>query len=389
MVTDDCIPGAGGVCRRVDTGDARVGSSPVVRDGHLWFTHSGGVPWALPNRTAVFWYEIDPAAAETMGEPIVQSGVLDGGPGVHHYYPSIAVNAANDAVVGFSRSSATTFIAAAAATRAAGDPAGTMGPVLTLKAGEDGYFKTFGGPFNRWGDYSASGVDPADDLTFWTIQQYAESSVGNGPTDDRWGTWWARLGAGGPTTTTTSTTSTTSTTLPFVCGPMPRPSCAEAGQGKLRVSARTPGAASLVARWRRLTTSPGAAGFGNPVTGSTAYLVCLYDDAEALIVGLEVDRAGQRCGADPCWKSIERGSGARYADSLASASGVRRVRLVGSAAGKGRATVRAANAPGITAALAGAAEARVQLVTSDAGCFDLRATQVKRADAQVFDARVP
>jgi hypothetical protein len=68
---------------------------------------------------------------------------------------------------------------------------------------------------------------------------------------------------------------------------------------------------------------------------------------------------------------------------------MRRLRFVGSAAGKGRATARAANAVGITAALAGAAGARVQLVTTDAGCFDLRATHVKRADAQVFDARVP
>jgi hypothetical protein len=36
-------------------------------------------------------------------------------------------------------------------------------------------------------------VDPADDSTFWTIQQYAETDVGPNPDDDRWGTWWARL----------------------------------------------------------------------------------------------------------------------------------------------------------------------------------------------------
>jgi hypothetical protein len=60
-----------------------------------------------------------------------------------------------------------------------------------LKAGVDGYFKTFAGLFNRWGDYSTTVVDPSDDLSFWTILQFAALDVGAVVDDDRWSTWWS------------------------------------------------------------------------------------------------------------------------------------------------------------------------------------------------------
>jgi hypothetical protein len=52
-----------------------------------------------------------------------------------------------------------------------------------MKAGEAIY--TAG----RWGDYSATVVDPTDDLTIWTIQEYAKSP------SNTWSTWWTRLDA--------------------------------------------------------------------------------------------------------------------------------------------------------------------------------------------------
>jgi hypothetical protein len=63
--------------------------------------------------------------------------------------------------------------------------------VLTFKAGEATYFKTFSGSRNRWGDYSNTVVDPANDTDFWTIQEYAATPPGDG--FDRWGTWWAKV----------------------------------------------------------------------------------------------------------------------------------------------------------------------------------------------------
>jgi hypothetical protein len=128
-----------------------------------------------------------------MPSPIVQSGILDGGVGVHHYFPSIAVNSANDALVGFSRSNTSRFVEGVYTGRLGTDPPGTMRPIAVLKGGLDSYEKRFTGTRIRWGDYSASVVDPSDDVSFWTIQEYAELDVGPGPNDDRWGTWWGKI----------------------------------------------------------------------------------------------------------------------------------------------------------------------------------------------------
>jgi hypothetical protein len=191
-----------GTATLIDAGDHRASDS-VYRNGRLWFAHSGTLPNGAPTRNAVFWYQLDPAA---MPAPIVQSGVLDGGGSVHHFHPSIAANSADDALIGFSRSSPSLFVEAVWASRFAADLAGTMtsGPTV-LKSGEDSYEKIFTGDRVRWGDYSATCVDPVDDLSFWTIQEYAETDVGGTPNDDRWGTWWGTTGTI-PTTTTTTTT---------------------------------------------------------------------------------------------------------------------------------------------------------------------------------------
>jgi hypothetical protein len=208
--TADCDPPSGGKCRRIDTGDPRISGLAVYRNGRLWCAHAGGLPAGGPvNRTAAFWYQIDPA---TMPAPIVQSGMFDGGSGVHHFYPSIAANMVNDAYVAFSRSDATKFVEAVGAGRFGTDALNTMDALTVLKLGEDSYYKTFTGDRNRWGDYSATVVDPTDDLTFWTVQEYAAPGVGGGPTDDRWGTWWSRVTVPGSATTTTVSTTTATTT---------------------------------------------------------------------------------------------------------------------------------------------------------------------------------
>jgi hypothetical protein len=72
-----------------------------------------------------------------------------------------------------------------------------MDPITVIKPGEDSYEKDFGSSRVRWGDYSATVVDPVDDTTFWTIQEYAAMDVGPNESDDRWGTWWAKLSYGG------------------------------------------------------------------------------------------------------------------------------------------------------------------------------------------------
>lgn len=171
----------------VNTNDSRL-LNAVFRNGRLWTTHSGGYPRSsTADRTIVAWYEINPGAMPT---PIIQSGAIDGGVGVHHFFPSIAVNSSNDMVVGFSRSDSTRYVEAVFTGRESTDALGTVGTIQMCKVGEDSYVKDFGSGRVRWGDYSATVVDPSDDLSFWTLQEYAETDVGSNPSDDRWGTWW-------------------------------------------------------------------------------------------------------------------------------------------------------------------------------------------------------
>ena len=179
-----------GLATHVETNDPRM-LNAVFRNGRIWCTHSAGLPVApsASDRTAVFWYQLNP----TVTSPIVQSGVLNGGAGSHYFFPGITANAADDAVVGFTRSDATRYGEGVFAGRLGTDAAGTMKPIQVLKSGESSYTKFFGGSQNRWGDFSATVVDPTDDLTFWTIQEYAGMKVGTGVNDGRWGTWWGRI----------------------------------------------------------------------------------------------------------------------------------------------------------------------------------------------------
>jgi len=176
----------------IETNDSRI-INAVYRNGKIWCTHSGGLPIGAVDRTAVFWYQLDPTMMAATGSPIIQSGVLDGGAGVHHFFPSISVNAVDDVCVGFSRADATRYVEAVFTMRLGIDPLGTMQQITVLKPGESSYTKYFGGTRNRWGDYSATVVDPSDDMTFWTIQEYADSCVGTGLDDGRWATWWAKI----------------------------------------------------------------------------------------------------------------------------------------------------------------------------------------------------
>ena len=179
-----------GLATLIETNDPRM-LNAVFRNGRIWCTHSAGLPVGGPaTRTSLFWYQLNPGAMPT---PIVQSGVLDGGAGVHYCFPSITANSANDACICFSRSDATLFVQAAYAGRRSADVTGTMRPIQSLKAGESAYSKFFGDTRNRWGDYSNVCVDPSDDLTFWAIQEYAGTNVGGGVNDGRWGTRWGKI----------------------------------------------------------------------------------------------------------------------------------------------------------------------------------------------------
>ncbi|MBI2818639.1 MAG: hypothetical protein HYX73_01555 [Acidobacteria bacterium] len=172
---------------KIQNGDSRL-LNLVYRNGSLWAAHNAFLPASSPTRTAAQWWQFSTTGTlQQFGRVESTSGPL------FFAYPSIAVNANNDAMLGFTRFSATTLPSAYYAARNASDAPGTMRTPVILKAGEASYYKVFGGTRNRWGDYSATVVDPVNDLDFWTIQEYADSPQFSPPDYGRWGTWWGML----------------------------------------------------------------------------------------------------------------------------------------------------------------------------------------------------
>jgi hypothetical protein len=109
------------------------------------------------------------------------------------YYPSIAVNKDNVAAIGFSGSSPAEYVGGYYTIIQ--PSSGAAEPVALLKAGEAPYYKIFDGEDNRWGDFSATVVDPTDDTSFWTLQEYAAFPVSG---ISQWGTWWGKFAPGNP-----------------------------------------------------------------------------------------------------------------------------------------------------------------------------------------------
>ena len=158
-----------GTSNLISTNDARFGAVTPKVGSSIWAVdavNNGG-------NAGIRWYQIDEAS-----NAVLQSGTL-GDATYSYYYPSIAVNARGDVVIGFTRSGSAAGTGYASAGAIVGTTTGsttTFGTPMILKQGVGTYFVTFSGTENRWGDYSATSVDPADPSIFWTIQEWASAT---------------------------------------------------------------------------------------------------------------------------------------------------------------------------------------------------------------------
>lgn len=172
----------------VDTLSARV-MNAVYRNGHVWLALSSDSD--SDARTEVFWAKIATNGGLPSVPTVADSGYLDGSHGNEWtFMPSVAVNGLEDVGICYTQSAGDQFPDMRFAARRAFHPAGTF-LASAVAATSPGFYDSFktDNP-DRWGDYSASVVDPDDDMTFWIANEIVHtSSVDN----SRWGTFIAEI----------------------------------------------------------------------------------------------------------------------------------------------------------------------------------------------------
>jgi uncharacterized repeat protein (TIGR01451 family) len=180
----------GGNNGRLDALDDRLFAAHI-RNQKLWTAHNIAVTSAgvasnvdANRRDAARWYELNvPAGA---GAPtIVQSGtIFDNtaaiGSARQFWIPSVMVSGQGHAAFGFSTAGTPNRADAATVGRLVGDTLGTVQtPPVAYTSSSTAYNPASdpgGANGRRWGDYSFTSLDPNDDMTMWTVQQFCEAT---------------------------------------------------------------------------------------------------------------------------------------------------------------------------------------------------------------------
>lgn len=181
----------GGNNGRLDSLDDRLFAA-TLRNGRLWTAHNfrvssaGVASTTAAARNASRWYEIQNLGTTPS---LVQSGtVFDNAATLaaarQYFIPSITVTGQGHAVIGFTAAGTPIGATPAYTSRLAGDTLGTMsgppGAAATTFGTSTANYNPPSDPGGtggrRWGDYSFTSVDPLDDMTVWTIQEYNQAT---------------------------------------------------------------------------------------------------------------------------------------------------------------------------------------------------------------------
>src|SRR4029079_16895414 len=165
----------------------------------LWTAHnievnSTGTASATGGRDGSRWYQLGNLASTP---PRFQSGTLFDSSALNprsFWIPSIAANGQGHASLNTSTAGSGLFAAVASSGHLATDAPGTTQPFDLTQSSTSSYTLGQGNP-KRWGDYSQTVVDPNDNQTFWTVQEYANAT-------DSWGVRVIRVKAPPPATPT-------------------------------------------------------------------------------------------------------------------------------------------------------------------------------------------
>ncbi len=192
---------------RLDAIDDRFYAATVMKNkitgaNTLWTAHhfqvnTAGVASSTGGRNGSRWYEI---GSLTTTPTIVQLGTVFDATATAsnprgYWFPSIVSSGQGHAVIGTSTASAVNFVDAAVAGRYRTDALGTTQPPTLATASSTVYNQEAGTDGKRWGDYSQTVVDPKDNMTIWTFQQYTNNT-------NSWGLRAIQLRAPAPATPT-------------------------------------------------------------------------------------------------------------------------------------------------------------------------------------------
>lgn len=162
----------------IDLGDHRV-QSVFYRAGSLWSGQNIFIPDTGPTTAGVQVARMNPYS----GTHIETIRFLDNSGAGMFGYPSVAVNVDGDLFVGYGAFFTTTFARGYYSYRRAGSGSFEH---FNIANGLGTYVVNDSNGNNRWGDYTATVIDPEDDKAVWTIQEYAL-------TGNAWGTNWAKV----------------------------------------------------------------------------------------------------------------------------------------------------------------------------------------------------
>ncbi len=179
--TTDLVPQQGTSVKLDTLGDKIM--TPVVYQNltgteSLWADQT--VIENYPNGpTAVRWYQFDVTGGNFPATAVQQQSWDNASDGLWRWMPSIAVDQNGNTVIGYSTSNTTIVPSIRYAGRLATDPPGNLAQGEAIMWPGVGP-QTTG---SRWGDYTRTEVDPSDGMSFWHINQYAQS-----------GDWHTRIG---------------------------------------------------------------------------------------------------------------------------------------------------------------------------------------------------
>ncbi|MGI8965264.1 MAG: hypothetical protein ACR2H1_04150 [Limisphaerales bacterium] len=192
IITVPHFGNTGGANGNLDGLDQRL-IAAHLRNGRLWTAaniavDNTGSPSGTDTRNGIRWYELQGIATGSTPS-LVQAGTLfQSSPSNStdqrsYWMGSIMVSGQGHAAMGFSAAGTNERINAGTVGRLVDDPLGTLHtPLLYTESASNYNPPSDPGRIEgrRWGDYSYTSLDPDDDMTMWTIQEFcdAENSYG-------------------------------------------------------------------------------------------------------------------------------------------------------------------------------------------------------------------